>query len=160
MRIFVRCFMIALLLLVSAGTSLSKGHADLIVIKKGSDPPVEIRQPELLSQCDPWSGQFADWKRGVTSAPVNLTNAYQVFFLMKWPGRSSNYDRGQLRMIYEFSYVPGTDVDPGYVYLPARGEEFHEINISTIIRDGLDGHWIHASRSWAELFSRTSISRS
>jgi hypothetical protein len=154
MSSLIRCFMIGSLVVVSASIGLCKGHSDLILIKRGSDPPVEIKQPEVLNQFDPWGGQFADWKLGTTPPPVDQSDACRVFFFMKWPHRHSSYDRGDLKMIYEFSYVPAANEEPGYVYLPAKGDELYRVNISTIIRDGQDGHWFRASHSWAEAFSK------
>jgi len=37
-----------------------------------------------------------------------------------------------------------------FVYLPGRGESSYRRNVSTILREGKDGRWHHASAEWSQ----------
>jgi hypothetical protein len=129
----------------------AKGSPAEIVLLRDHAKPVEVTDRELLKQFDPWSGQFIDWAKGPLTAPVDQSHAFEVFFYMKWPGRHSAYDRGELKMIYRIRYIRGPNGAPGYVYLPGKGEGFYGNNMGTIIRENDDGKWHQASPAW-ELF--------
>ena len=143
-------------ILLSYSPGYGKGPSDLIVILAGSGSSYEVTDKQTLQQFSAWNGEFVDWSKGAVRAPLDLSNSCKVFFYQKWPGRrSSNYDRGELKMIYTLSYVPpGHEGQPGYVYLPGKGEEFFANNISTIIREQDDGKWHQASAAWDALMNR------
>lgn len=145
---------VALIAIVCSASAYCKGSPNLILIARGSQCPVEIRDREALQQFDPWSGQFINWQRGLATTQGNTKDSYQVFFYMKWPGRRSDYDRGSLKMIYEVWYRPGPDGESGYVYLPGQGESFYNNNVGTILRENDDGKWHYASREWDDLMKR------
>ena len=143
-----------ILVSINALPSYAKGSPDKIVISAGPANSYELTDKETLKSFDPWSGQFIDWSRGTVAAPVDVSTSCKVFFYMKWDGRRSNYDRGDLKMVYTLMYVPGHDSERGYVYLPGRGEEFFQNNIGTIIRDNDDGKWHQASAAWDRVMTR------
>ncbi len=136
--------------------------------------PIEITDAETLKRFDPWSARFVDWARQAAPRRQNASSSYQgldpqglwttveaphqadhradpyqVFIYMKWPGRHSPYDRGNLAMVYEFLYSPGNDAS-GYVYLPGEKDAWNQTNRGTIIREGHDGRWHFASAAWDE----------
>lgn len=65
---------------------------------------------------------------------------------------------GALKMFYEVWYRPGRDGEPGYVYLPGKGEEFYNNNTGTILRTDHDGKWHYASHKWDDLMKRMTSS--
>jgi hypothetical protein len=131
--------------LAAASPAHAKGSPDLIVISGGGlARAVEITDPASLRAFDPWSGQFADWKQDAVAEPACYRRSYEVLFYMKWPGRKSPLDRGELKMIYATRYCFADDA--GYVYLPA-GDEAPHVNMGTIIRADRSGKW---SRSLKE----------
>jgi hypothetical protein len=133
---------------IAASSGYSKGTPDKIVVTRHGASTVEITDREILKKFDPWRGQFIDWTRRAISPPRDVGQTWQVFFYMKWAGRRSEYDRGDLKMIYAARYVPSREGAPGWIYLPGEGEDFYRNNVATIIRDDDDGKWHQASTEW------------
>jgi hypothetical protein len=96
-------------------------------------------------------GQFADWQeKSLAEAPC-FRRSFEVLFYMRWPGRESSSDHGDLQLIYAIRYC-FTGVT-GYVYLPGRGEPQYGPNGGTIIRGAADGKWHVATAAWDSLMS-------
>ena len=153
-------FSVAWLVFAGESSAYSKGSPDRILITSDHANTITITNRETLKKFDPWSAQFIDWSKGVVSAPDDQSQSHEVFFYMKWPGRRSNYDRGELKLIYTVRYVAGRDGAPGYIYLPGEGEKFHGNNIGTIWRDRDDGKWHQASAEWDAVTKRLIRTRS
>lgn len=141
-------FLVGIIICGCAWSGYAKGSPDKIIITGDQATTVEITDRETLKKFDPWGGQFIDWTKGAVAAPPDQTRCYKVSFYMKWPGRHSAYDRGELKLIYTVRYVPGGVDAPGRIYLPAEGEDFYRNNIGTIIRERDDGKWHQASVEW------------
>jgi hypothetical protein len=141
-------FAVALLIFIAASAAYSKGSPDKIRIVSDGSRPVEITNREILKKFDPWNAQFIDWTRGAVPAPANQDHAFEVFFYMKWPGRKSEYDQGDLKLIYTVRYVSGGEDGAGYIYLPGQGEKYYRNNAGTIWREKEDGTWRQASPEW------------
>ena len=144
-------FSIVGIVFAGASSAYPKGLPDKILITNDGANTVAITNRETLIKFDPWSAQFIDWTRGAVSPPADQSQSYEVFFYMKWPGRRSDYDRGDLKLIYTVRYIAGLDGAPGYIYLPGEGEKFHSNNIGTIWREKDDGKWHLASAEWDAL---------
>jgi hypothetical protein len=56
--------------------------------------------------------------------------------------------RAAVRLAYVVRYVWNPRTHEAFVYLPGRGEEWHRLNIGTILRDGKDGKWLRADPEW------------
>jgi len=133
-----RCAFILLALLAVAPLAFSKGSPDLIVISGGGlAQSVEITDPSLLRAFNPWIGQFADWQHEALAEAPCFRRSFEVLFYMKWPGRISPLDRGDLKMIYATRYCSTGLI--GYVYLPGPGETHYGENTGTIVRGQADG---------------------
>lgn len=136
--------------LAAASLAHAKGSPDLIVISGGGlARAVEITDPASLRAFDPWSGQFADWKQDAVAEPACYRQSYEVLFYMKWPGRKSPLDRGELKMIYATRYCFADGA--GYVYLPRPGERNYAESNGTIIRADRSGNWSHSMPGWDAL---------
>ena len=100
-----RCVFSLLVLLAGVPLAYSKGSPGLILVSGGGlTHPVEITNGGELKAFDPWNGQFADWRqKPLTDAPC-FRRSVEVLFYMKWPGRKSSLDRGDLKMIYATRY--------------------------------------------------------
>lgn len=148
------------LLVLLAGVPLvyAKGPVDLILISGGGlEHSIEIADTASLKAFDPWVGQFADWQqKPLLNAPCSR-RALEVLFYMKWPGRISSLDRGDLKMIYATRYCSAGRV--GYVYLPGRNEPYFGENNGTIIRGDADGKWHVATPAWDSLLRDAVIKR-
>ena len=144
-------------LFTGASSAYAKGSPDLIVITGGGlAQPIEITERETLKGFDPWMGQFINWARAPVAEPSDPSRSYEVFFFMKWPGRHSNDDRGDLKMIYSVRYCPGRDGGPGLIYLPGEidRDDRYSVNTRTILREGDDGKWHQASAAWDSVMKR------
>src|ERR1051326_7310030 len=100
-------FAVALLIFIAASAAYSKGSPDKIRIVSDGSRPVEITNREILKKFDPWNPQLIDWTRGAVPGPAHQDRAFEVFFYMKWPGRKSEYDQGDLKLIYPVRSVSG-----------------------------------------------------
>jgi hypothetical protein len=90
-----------LVLLVGVPLAFSKGSPDLILISGGGlSQPMEVTDPGLLKAFNPWIGQFADWQEKPLADAPCCRRSFEVLFYMRWPGRESPLDRGNLQMIY------------------------------------------------------------
>jgi hypothetical protein len=139
-----------LFLLACAPLGYSKGPVDLILISgSGLNQSVEITDPTSLKAFSPWVGQFADWQQKAAVDVPCSRRSFEVLFYMKWPGRFSELDRGDLKMIYFTRYCSTGTV--GYVYLPGRSEPYFGENNGTIIRGNADGKWHVATPAWDSL---------
>jgi len=145
-----RCMLALLVLLAGVPLAYSKGSPALILISGGGlAQPIEVTDPAWLQAFDPWTGQFADWQeKPLVDAPC-FRRSFEVLFYMKWPGRESSLDRGDLQMIYATRYC-STGL-AGYVYVPGPGELQYRGNTRTIIRGDQDGKWHPATPSWDSL---------
>src|SRR5215813_11805583 len=149
-------FKLAVTLIIGAcaGLAYGKGSPDQIEITNHRDVTIRINDREILRQFDPWGSQFIDWTSQAVSAPVDRRESYEVLFYLKSPGRHTDYDRGELKMIYAMRYVPSVGDLPGFIYLPGQGEKYHDYNVATIWRVNDDGKWHLASPSWDALMNR------
>jgi hypothetical protein len=50
---------------------------------------------------------------------------------------------------YVVYYARHPHTGEGFVYLPAPNEEWYGLNASTILRNGLEGNWLHAPERWS-----------
>ena len=140
--------LLAVTMLVSAPLAYSKGAPDKITITGGGlSQQIDVIDPDTLKAYNPWGGQFIDWSRGVTNVSPQGPQTYEVQFLKK-------SDRGDIKVIYAVLYAPGNSGEPGYVYLPGRGEKWYRQNTGTILRDGDDGRWHYATPAFGELVRR------
>lgn len=137
-----------------ADSAYAKGTIDEIVIMgNGLGRGIEIRDGQALAGLDPWTGGFIDWKRGPVASPSDRGPSFEILFYMKWKGRHSNFDRGDLKLIYDVRYHPGSEGGPGYVYLPGRDDKY-SVNMGTIVRENDDGKWHQASARLESLIKR------
>lgn len=123
----------------------------ILISGGGLAHPIELTDPESMKAFDPWRGQFADWQQQPFVDAPCFRRSFAVLFYMKWPGRKSPLDRGDVNMIYATRYCSaGAN---GYVYLPGPGEPNYHVNIGTIIRGDADGKWHVATQAWNALLS-------
>lgn len=130
---------ISLVMLAVASPGFAKAPADQITIRgPGLEDPVEIIDPHILEQFNPWTGQFLGEVVEKPTAPDS--QPYEVVFLLRRA-------EGEPSVIYGFDYYPGSGHSPGYIKLPSSEEEQGVINRQTIIRT-TDGRWHQATRAW------------
>ena len=81
-----------------------QGAPDMILITGGElRHSIEVTNPRLIRNLDPWAGPFADWDRP-DEAAERCGDEYEVLFFKRGIERSTQYDRGDAKMIYGLRY--------------------------------------------------------
>jgi hypothetical protein len=129
----------ALVVLVgSASAAEIKSTTKLTVIAPGASQLIEITDPEVLRLSHVYGGWFIG---DAAPAPDPALTRYTITF-----------DIQTLNGVKTSAYVVQYCVDEtgeAFIYLPGRGDASHRRNISTILREGQDGTWRHASAEWS-----------
>ncbi len=100
---------------------------------------VEITEPEVLAQSHVFAGNFIG---SPAESPDPAFARHTVIFDIQT-------QRGIKHGAYAVHLVFDDATGAAFVYLPGRGEPAYRSNASTMIRDGQDGRWHHASTEWA-----------
>jgi hypothetical protein len=151
---------IVLVMVLSAAASrvLAKGTTTKIVIE-GPDlaRPIEITNRKILANFNVWTGLstsstesgfnanapsfIIEWSQGPIEEIPKTVQKYQVSFY------SEELSEHPVYVVY---YAAAHGPKPGYVYLPAKGEEWWRTNVSSIVR-GVEGRWFHAWGAWENI---------
>jgi hypothetical protein len=119
-------------------TLAAKGSTvKLTVAGPGLAHPIDITSSDALVNV--WDD---DLIRTPAAAPDKALPRYLISFYVE-PLRST------VRMMYVVHYVRNYKTGEGFIYLPAPGEEWYRLNISTIMREAHDGRWHHAPKAWS-----------
>jgi hypothetical protein len=105
---------------------------------------IEVTDPRILDISNVWTGHFLDRSRGTAKEPPRGLQRYEVSFYIKIADN-------EVRKKYVLYYYPNPATEPGYIYLPGKGEAWYSLNVGAIIRDGQDGKWNYASPAWEDL---------
>jgi hypothetical protein len=122
----------------STHAALPKETVKLTISGPGLSQSLEVTDPPVLALSNVFSGAFI-------STPATEPDA-------AWPRYAVAFDiqtLEQVRLAYVVSYSRNRWTGEGFVYLPGRGEDWYRLNVSTILRDGQDGKWHHASEAWS-----------
>jgi hypothetical protein len=110
----------------------------------GLTSAIEVTDARILDISNVWSGQFLDRSRGTAKEPSRSLPRYEVSFYIK-------IAENEVRKKYVLYYCPNPAAEPGYIYLPGKGETWYSLNVGAILRDGQDGKWNYASPAWEDL---------
>jgi hypothetical protein len=139
--------LLATVLVVAAAVLQAKGDTIKVVVTgPGLAQPLELTDKEVVA-ANVWAGNFVDWTRGKAVAPAANTSRYLLQFHVQPP-------RMDPRMMYVVRCVWDDSTDSALVYLPGRGDQWYHLNVSTILRDGRDGHWFYATDQWSRAMRR------
>jgi hypothetical protein len=139
-------FPVALLLMffeMPEAASAKAPTVKIIISGGGLTSAIEVTDQQILDISNVWSGQFLDRSRGRAKEPPRGLQRYEVSFYVKWDN--------EIRKKYVLYYYPGPSTEPGYIYLPGRGETWYSLNVGAIIRNEQDGKWNYASAAWGDL---------
>jgi hypothetical protein len=114
----------------------------------GLTSPIEVTDPRILDISNVWAGQFLDRSRGTATEPPRGLQRYEVSFYIK-------ITENDVRKRYVLYYFPNPAAEPGYIYLPGKGETSYSLNVWAILRDEQDGKWNYASPAWEDLIRPT-----
>jgi hypothetical protein len=174
MKRLVATGVLALLLIVPLG---AKGPTVRIEIRDLVSGTVsQITDRAVLNQFHVWSGPgtysgptgqaiegtegfIIDWQSGkITQRPAGLRRYELRFYAGPREGKAPPADPPE-----KLAYVVLYEYDPssrhGYVYLPGNSEEHFRLNVASIHRQGLNGHWFRASTAWQKAFANFALAR-
>jgi hypothetical protein len=101
---------------------------------------IDVTNPKALANV--WEGSFI---KSPATEPDKALPRYLVSFFTTAPRGESGP-----KMCYVVYYVRDPQSGEGYVYLPGRGEEWHRLNVGSILRNGQDGKWHLAEKTWSD----------
>jgi hypothetical protein len=128
--------------LAVATAAYAKAPLNHVTVSGGNiTKPVTITDRDALRLSNPWHGNIADWKGAHVGSPPTDRSVYEITLHARMRGP-------EVRPIYQLRYIEGRHDQPGYVYLPGRGEPWYRQNVSIIYREGHDGHWHAAAPEW------------
>lgn len=120
-----------------------KETAKLTISGPGLPQSIEVTDPSVLTLSGVYGGTFI-------GTPATEPDA-------AWPRYAITFDiqtgQGVRVAAYVVYYSKNRWTGDGFIYLPGRGENWYPNNIGTIIRDGQDGRWHHASAAWGHAIS-------
>jgi len=118
--------------------AMPKETVKLTLSGPGFSQPLEITDPPVLALSHVYMGAFIG---APAIDPDPAWPRYAVTFTI--------HTRDHADKAYVVSYSRDRWTGDGFLYLPGPGEEFYRLNVSTILRDGQDGRWHHASEAWS-----------
>jgi hypothetical protein len=129
------------LALVLPPPSYAKAPLEKIVVSgPGLEKPQTVTDGELLKLANPWFGHFADWGKVLPAGSAGH-QGYEVVLYAR-------LDEDELKPVYRSWYLPSQGGQSGQIYLPGKGEPAYQRNVSSILREGNDGHWQAATPEW------------
>ena len=141
--VFPLAFVLTFLGMPEAG--LAKAPTVKIMISGGGlKSAIEVTDARILDISNVWSGQFLDRSRGTAKEPPRGFQRYEVSFYIKIADND-------VRKRYVLFYYLDPAGEPGYIYLPGKGETWYSLNVGAILRDEQDGKWNYASPVWEGL---------
>lgn len=120
----------------------------IILANLHSGKQVELTDYAAVRRFEVWGSLIIDWSKGTVAAPSPALPRFQVKFYegCKFSdGPACHSEETSLAYVVTYVYDPLTK--QGYVYLPAKDDEFVEVNVRSIYR-GVEGHWLLASEEW------------
>ena len=141
-----RTWLVLAALLVSVAALSAKGPTVRLEVTGGTlTAPITITDEAVLSGSNVFGDAF---HAGIASDKVINPSwpKYLVSFYVQLPAWMNE----GIQKKYVVYYVKRPETGEGFVYLPAPGEEWYRLNVSTILRNGLEGNWLHASPAWAK----------
>ena len=153
------------LLIVFSATILAKGATTKVVITSADlQSPIEISDPEVLKNCNVWSGPgtssngvegnegfIIDWASGVVPERPDGLRTFELSFYVRYANRPFAEQTEQLAYVVSYSVDPATG--QSYVYLPGKADEPYRLNTKAIYR-GREGNWFRATAAWQSAFQR------
>ena len=141
-----RAIAVITIALASAAHLAAKGPTvQLVITGGGLATPITVTDANSLSDSNVFGGTFL----GSIANPNSIDPTwpkYVVSFFVELPA----WIHQGVQKKYVVYYARHPQTGEGFVYLPAPGEEWYGLNVSTILRDGLEGNWLHASKVWAK----------
>jgi hypothetical protein len=124
-----------------------QAEPDMLLINGGElQHPVEITEPELLKNLNPWTGPFVDWDQPAAGGHCGWE--YEVLYFKRGIKPPTPYDQGDLRMIYGLRYCIDEDGGPGYVHLAGRNDRFGPENVDMVWDGKQAGKWHPSTALW------------
>ena len=141
MRFRTACLALVVLAMTFTSAVEAKGPTvKLTVTGPLLSKPIDITTPRAV-RATVYGGEFIG---AAATEPPKVLPRYTVSFHVLLPREQG------VRVMYVVYYARDSVTGQGFVYLPARGEEWGRLNSGTISRDGQDGRWHHATQWWSD----------
>ena len=125
---------------VSAFEADVKSTTKLTICSFGvTDRLTEISDPGVLALSNVFAGYFIGEQ---VATPSSALARHTISFDIQTR-------EGIKTAAYVVQYWVDESTGQAFVYLPGRGEASYPRNVSTILREGEDGHWHRASAEWS-----------
>jgi hypothetical protein len=111
----------------------------------GLATPITVTDVSVLSDSNVFGGTFLGPIASSSSIKPGWPK-YVVSFFVELP----TWMHEGVQKKYVVYYAKDPKTGRGFVYLPAPGEEWYDLNVSTILRNGLEGNWLDASVGWSK----------
>jgi hypothetical protein len=120
---------------------------DMILISGGKlHHPIEITDPELLDQLNPWAAPFVDWDHPLSGGRLGWE--YEIRYFKRGVEPSTRYDRDGMTMIYGLRYCLDEEGGPGSVHLAGRNDRFGPENVRMVWDGTYAGRWNRSTALW------------
>ena len=140
-RIFAAIGVAIVVLLIQVRAADIKETVRLTITGPTLTAPLLISDAPVLKLSNVFAGTFIG---GGASAPLDDTaKRFQIVFDIQTA-------TGIKPDAYTVTFVTSRWTDETLIYLPGRGDTAYRRNISTILREGQDGHWHHANQAWGD----------
>lgn len=143
--LFVLTLTFLLMFLGMAQATSAKAPTVKIIISGGRlTRAIEVKDQRILDISNVWSGQFLDGSKDTAKEAPRGLQRYEVSFYVEIADN-------EVKKAYVLYYYLNPIREPGYIYLPGKGETWYSLNVGAIIRDEQDGKWNYASPAWEDL---------
>ena len=139
MRLTLMALMVAAPLSLSGFAPEIKSTTRITVSAAHLPEPLEIVDPAVLSLSQVFAGAFIG---EIAATPEVTLPRYTLVFDIQTLN-------GVKQQAYAVEYCVDQRTGESFIYLPGLGEPSYRRNVSTILRDGHDGYWHHASGAWS-----------
>jgi hypothetical protein len=130
-----------------ANPCLAKGTTiELTITGPGFESPIHTSDPTAVSAIV-WGTNFFDSEAGPVSVPDDSLPRMNVYFWVRLPDKS-------VEMKYVVSYIWQPGGEYAVVCFPGPREAWYEVNVSSILRKGVDGNCFRAENDWGRAIRR------
>jgi hypothetical protein len=138
--ILLLAFLTFVALTVRSSAAAIKETTRLTIEGPGLGQPVQVTDERVLSLSNVFAGTFIG--EPASEKPNPSSPRFAITFDVQTA-------QGVKNAAYVVIFAKSRWTSDAFIYLPGHGDSSYRRNISTILRDGQDGRWHHASEQWA-----------
>lgn len=132
----------------SIGLEAKGTTVKLTLAGPGLAAPVEIVDTAILRGSNVWEGSFLG--ETLDAPPSEAGATYTLTFDVLPP----EWMRQPPRTMYTVLLARDAKSGGLFLYLPGRADPGYRLNVSTMLREGQDGHWHRPPSAWASAVAK------